>query len=92
MSSSMIAAAVTPAVPAWLRRPAHIAREGIVPVPKISARNADVKCRAGKIVDGTWVEMSDCAAAIENGNDMFADGDYAGAMKTFQGALKLEGN
>ena len=36
-----------------------------------------------------WVEISDAAAAIEDAQEQYGAGDFAGAVKTLEGALKL---
>ena len=39
-----------------------------------------------------WVEISDAAAAIEDAQEQYGAGDFAGAVKTLEGALKLGGS
>ena len=39
-----------------------------------------------------WVESSDAAAAIEDAQEQYGAGDFAGAVKTLEGALKLGGS
>ena len=39
-----------------------------------------------------WVEISDAAAAIEDAQEQYGAGDFAGAVKILEGALKLGGS
>lgn len=48
--------------------------------------------RAGKLIDETWVELSDASFAIEHGRDLYATGAFTDALREFERALTLPGS
>jgi hypothetical protein len=83
------------AVAALLRAPIA-ARPNAVSSPRQRRRSVVANVGRSKVNELTgepeWVEISDAAAAIEDAQEQYQGGDFAGAVKTLEGALKLGGS
>ena len=65
---------------------------------RVTGRRSAVVTNVGKsginrlTGESEWVEVSDAAAAIEEGTELYQAKDYAGAIAKWEGALKLGGS
>jgi len=66
---------------------AHVVRHR-----RFRARRARPRSASGKLIDETWVELSDASFAIESGRELFASRAYADALREFERALTLPGS
>ena len=81
---------------AALSRAPIAARPNAVSCPRQRRRSVVANVGRSKVNELTgepeWVEISDAAAAIEDAQEQYQGGDFAGAVKTLEGALKLGGS